>query len=221
MRRYVGLDLSTKTGFVALDKRGNVLRDKELIGMGKEDPKRMVTLIDEIIDHIQPDDFICIEGFGFASQQAVMNGGIGWGVRMALHRRGIKYYEVAPMSLKRFCDASKKRLNAEGKEMKAKDVVAAGVYEHWGYEHSSDNVIDAYVLAEIARCIEMGTFQLKPYQEDVINTILTPAAEKKKEKAAAAKKKKERDAKKAADIAAGIIKPKTKRKPPEQPTLAF
>jgi len=202
VRRYVGLDLSTKTGFVALDDQGNALRQKELTGVGDVDPLRMVTLIDEIMDHIRPEDVICIEGFGFASQQAVQNGGIGWGVRMALCRRGIKYYEVAPMSLKRFCGASVKRKDANGKEMKPKAVVAAGVYEHWGYTHSSDNVIDGYVLAQIAYALTVDPYEramnYKGYQIEVVETILKPAADKKADKAEAKKKKKERAEAKAA-----------------------
>ncbi|MGE6261025.1 hypothetical protein ACQKCU_24635 [Heyndrickxia sporothermodurans] len=43
--RFVGTAPSTKTGFVALDKHGNVLREKELTGIGNEDAKRMTTLI--------------------------------------------------------------------------------------------------------------------------------------------------------------------------------
>lgn len=77
--RFVGIDPSTKTGFVALDEDGQVLRAKELTGIGKQDPKRMVTLIDEIMRHVQEGDIVCIEGFGFASQQAIQMGGIGWG----------------------------------------------------------------------------------------------------------------------------------------------
>ncbi|MEC2133460.1 hypothetical protein P9G84_31920, partial [Brevibacillus centrosporus] len=98
--RFVGIDPSTKTGFVALDKQGNVVKQKELTGIGSQDPIRMTTLVDEIMDHVQTGDIICIEGFGFSSQQAIQLGGIGWGVRMALYRKGFKYFEVAPMALK-------------------------------------------------------------------------------------------------------------------------
>lgn len=51
--RFVGIDPSTKTGFVALDEDGQVLVAKELTGVGKEDPKRMATLIDEVMRHVQ------------------------------------------------------------------------------------------------------------------------------------------------------------------------
>ncbi|MGG4449629.1 hypothetical protein [Brevibacillus porteri] len=60
--RFVGIDPSTKTGFVALDEKGNVIRQKELTGVGDVDPYRMRTLIHEVKDHVRPDDFVCIEG---------------------------------------------------------------------------------------------------------------------------------------------------------------
>ncbi len=49
--RFLGIDPSTKTGLVALDEDGQVLRAKELTGMGDKDPFRMITLIDEVIPH--------------------------------------------------------------------------------------------------------------------------------------------------------------------------
>lgn len=100
--RFIGIDPSTKTGFVALDANGQVLKAKELTGVGDKDPKRMITLIDEAMDYMQKGDNIAIEGFGFATQQGIQLGGIGWGIRMALIRRGFKYHEVAPNALKKF-----------------------------------------------------------------------------------------------------------------------
>ena len=51
--RFIGIDPSTKTGFVALDENGQVLRAKELTGIGDKDPYRMITLIDEVMAHMQ------------------------------------------------------------------------------------------------------------------------------------------------------------------------
>lgn len=181
--RFVGIDPSTKTGFVALDEDGQVLRAKELIGTGDKDPVRMITLIDEIMDHIQKGDLIVIEGFGFASQQAIQSGGIGWGIRMALVRRGYKYIEVAPNALKKFVNAtgwtgvsgSKARL--KGKEKKAE--VMNAVSEHFGYTHSSDNVVDAYVLAQIGRALKLRKVDYQ-YQKEVVEVILNPPKKVKK-----------------------------------------
>lgn len=170
MMRFVGIDPSTKTGFVALDEGGNVLRQKELTGIGKEDPKRMASLIDEIMGHLQPDDVICIEGFGFASQQAIQLGGIGWGIRMALYRRGYAYTEVSPAAVKKF---------ATGKGNTKKDAMAVPIYRKWGFEHPSDNVRDAYVIAQITLALKGDMeIQITKAQLEVLDAIRNPPEKK-------------------------------------------
>ncbi|WP_025852821.1 hypothetical protein [Paenibacillus ehimensis] len=172
MTRSVGIDPSTKTGIVALDPSGKIVLQKELTGVGKSDPYRMVTLIDEVMDHLRPDDSICIEGFGFASQQAIQLGGIGWGLRMALFRRGIPYIEAAPSTVKKF---------ATGKGNTKKDDMIMPIYKRWGFENRSDNIRDAFVLAQIVRVvhgIKIGHIDmddLPKYQIEAIKTILKGA----------------------------------------------
>ncbi|GAF63609.1 hypothetical protein BTS2_0500 [Bacillus sp. TS-2] len=191
--RFVGIDPSTKTGFVALDENGEVLRAKEIQGLGKVDPKRMRTMIVDIMQHIQKDDLICIEGFGFASQQAIQNGGIGWGVRMSLEGRGFSYREVAPNALKKFVKVSDwkgetgSKVRLKGPEKKK--AVKAAVIEHFVFQNKSDNIVDAYVLAQIARLIYLVRKDEVPlntpsYQLEVVQTILNPPIkERKKAKA--------------------------------------
>lgn len=168
--RFIGLDPSTKTGFVALDKSGHVLRAKELTGVGSKDPKRMITLIDNIMDHMQQNDFIVIEGFGFSTQQGIQLGGIGWGIRMSLARRGFKYIEVAPGQLKKF---------ATGKGNTKKENMILPIYQKWRFEHSSDNVRDAYVLAQIGRALVRKKVSSQ-YQKEVIETIMNPPVKKRR-----------------------------------------
>ncbi|MBA9024761.1 hypothetical protein [Peribacillus huizhouensis] len=100
--RFVGIDPASKTGFVALDENRAVIREKELTGLGTEDPKRMSTLIDEIMEHVHPGDIICIEGFPFATKKAIFAGGLHWGNRNVLYKRGLRYFEVAPNTVKKF-----------------------------------------------------------------------------------------------------------------------
>ncbi|MFD2705474.1 hypothetical protein [Salibacterium lacus] len=174
--RFVGIDPSTKTGFVALDTNGHTIRAKELTGTGDKDPRRMVTLIDEVISHTDLTDLICVEGFGFNTQQGIMLGGIGWGLRMALFRRKMKYLEASPGSLKKF---------ASGKGNTKKDELAVHIFKQFGFEHSSDNVRDAYVLAQIARAIHYrnrDAFTHTKAQREVIETVLNPSKSKKKVK---------------------------------------
>lgn len=178
--RFVGIDPSTKTGFVALDESGQILRAKELTGTGSQDPVRMITLIDEVMDHVQKDDLIVIEGFGFATQQGIQLGGIGWGVRMSLTRRGFKYYEVAPNAVKKFVSVTgwtgevgnKKRLTGPQK----KRAVMNAVKDHYGFTHTSDNIVDAYILAQIARIMYQFNrpdfIGCPVYQAEVVKSIL-------------------------------------------------
>ncbi|MED1792830.1 hypothetical protein P4V54_09115 [Brevibacillus nitrificans] len=188
--RFVGIDPSTKTGFVALDLEGNVLRAKELTGIGDIDPYRMRTLIHEVKDHVRKGDYVCIEGFGFASQQGVQNGGIGWGMRMMLDAKGIPYFEPAPNQVKKFVgvggwtveEGKKRRL--QGKEKK--DAIKEAVREQYTFCHPSDNVNDAFVLAQIARHLYLlqnsNIWNIPSNQKEVLETILNPPEKKKRKK---------------------------------------
>lgn len=172
MTRIIGLDPSTKTGFVALDKSGQVLRAKELTGVGGVDPVRMITLIDEVMDHINKGDLVIIEGFAYMAngQYILQLGAIGWGIRMALVRRGVKYIEVAPGQLKKY---------ATGKGNAKKENMIMPIFKNWGFEHNSDNVRDAYVLAQIGRSLINKQVDYQ-YQKDVIDNIINPPKKGKK-----------------------------------------
>jgi crossover junction endodeoxyribonuclease RuvC len=186
--RFVGIDPSTKTGFVALDEHGEVLRAKELTGVGSEDPKRMVTLINEVVAHLKPGDVICIEGFPYNTQKAMFAGGLHHGIRNELYKRKLRYYEAAPNTVKKFVNVTgwigekgnKKRLS--GKEKKI--AVMKAVTEHFGFEHKSDNVVDAFILAQIAKDlwkVNSGEYSsinegfLPTYQAEVLQSILKGA----------------------------------------------
>jgi len=180
--RFVGIDPSTKTGFVALDEDGQVLVAKELTGVGKEDPKRMATLIDEVMRHVQKNDYIVIEGFGYASQQAIQLGGIGWGIRMSLLRRGMNYFEVAPSSVKKYVGVTDwkgekgNKVRLQGKEKKK--VVMEAVQDIYGFYYNSDNVVDAYIMARITLNLYLaqhtGAVLAPKHQLEVIDNILNP-----------------------------------------------
>ncbi|MGP4038347.1 hypothetical protein ACTWP4_00350 [Gracilibacillus sp. D59] len=134
----------------------------------------MTSLIYDLMLHIQKDDVICIEGFPFATQKAMFAGGIHHGIRNELFKRGFKYYEVAPSAVKKFVNetgwtgepGNKRRL--KGKEKKL--AVMAAVKEHFGFEHPSDNVVDAYIMARIALAAKKGTVQ-HAYQADVLTKV--------------------------------------------------
>jgi crossover junction endodeoxyribonuclease RuvC len=158
--RFIGVDPSTKTGIVALSSNGEVLVAKEIEKEGK-DPERMSELIQAVTNEIEDTDIVAIEGFGFASQRGFLLGGIGWGIRLELYRRGIPYLEIAPSALKKFTGA---KGNAN------KEKIAVEVYKRWGFEHDSNNVIDAYVLAQIARSTK-GLIDTTKFQKEVLEKV--------------------------------------------------
>lgn len=173
-QNYVGLDLSTKTGFVRLDEQGNVLEANEITFKDLEDPERMSLLAEKILSGIQPTDFVLIEGFSFNSsgRSVDFQYGIGWFIRIHLYRRGMKFVVVAPSQLKKF---------ATGKGVGDKAAVAVGIAERFGFKHKSDNVRDAYVLAQIGRAINGHSELIKP-QKEVVEAILNPKPKAKKQK---------------------------------------
>lgn len=161
--RFVGIDPSTKTGLVIQDANGNVILDKEITSTVKGDPQRFMDLAGQIINLIEPNDFVCIEGFSYGSKGASVDiqYGIGWLIRARLINKKIDYVDVPPTTLKKF---------ATGKGNVKKDQIPVPVYKRWGFEHKSDNVIDAFVLAQIARSLKTKV-DLTKYQQDALKKI--------------------------------------------------
>ncbi len=159
--RFVGIDPSLRTGFVALSPFGEVIEAKEIEREG-DDPARMSELIRAVVDSVHDTDFVAIEGFGYASRRGFLLGGIGWGMRMELYRRGIQYVDVAPSLLKKFAGA---KGNAN------KERVVLEVYKRWGFESNSNNVVDAFILAQIARAAKTE-MKLIQAQREVLNKLL-------------------------------------------------
>lgn len=177
MARYVGIDPSTKTGVVALDEDGEVWEASEIqVGLDgrRPDTKHMLKLINGVLQYTTPDDRLAIEGFGFASRQGFLLGGIGWGLRIGLYVRGTQYIEIAPNQLKKFVGVtgwvgepgSKRRLT----ESESKKAVKQACREIFNFSHKSHNVVDAYVLAQIARALH-EPMKLTAFQREVIQTL--------------------------------------------------
>ena len=84
-------------------------------------------------------DLAVIEDFAFGrAQKAHEMGGFSYAVRLALRERGIETV-IAPIG------AAKKFISGAGNANKLQMGVA--VFKRWGFEHRSDDVIDAYSLA--------------------------------------------------------------------------
>lgn len=164
--RYVGIDQSTKTGVTILDSNGNVLTAVELKGEGTVDAERINDVVVRTLRLIRPTDKVAIEGFSHGSSGAFVGQqyAIGWAIRIGLYVRKQQYIEVAPSQLKKF---------ATGMGKGSKEDLILPIFKRWGFEHSSDNVRDAFVLAQIARAIHEPVSLIKPQQE-VIHNLLNP-----------------------------------------------
>lgn len=173
--RFVGIDPSTKTGLVILDKHGEIVDTMEITSERK-DPQRMVEITEDILFQLEPNDIIAIEGFAYrASGSAIsLQYGLGWAMRMGMFQRSHNYIEIAPTQLKKF---------ASGKGNTKKDELAVHIFKRWGFEHPSDNVRDAFVLAQIAFTMQGHiAVQLTKAQSEVIQAIKNPEPKKKKGK---------------------------------------
>ncbi|MDR6884891.1 hypothetical protein [Bacillus sp. 3255] len=177
--RFVGIDPSTKTGFVELDDSGNVIQCKEIhLKNGIRSTEREIQdYARNIVALIPKGSFVCIEDFSFGSQgQAVSTQyGVGFALRFALINAGLDYKKPTPSQLKKF---------ATGKGNTKKDEMVLPIYRGWGFEHSSDNVRDAFVLAQMAKGIyNHNPFEFHNYQLEVLQAIENPAVKKLKKKA--------------------------------------
>ncbi|URN94511.1 MAG: hypothetical protein NAG76_22285 [Candidatus Pristimantibacillus lignocellulolyticus] len=165
--RFVGIDPSTKTGVAIIDAQGNLIDGLEITSKAK-DPVRMIEIIDKVIEQLEPNDIITIEGFAYGAQGNAVSiqYGLGWALRMRLHEHS-GYTEIAPTALKKF---------ASGKGNTKKDELSVHIYKAWGFEHKSDNVRDAYVLARMALGLHQTTGQFSlgdyhKYQLEVLETV--------------------------------------------------
>lgn len=145
---YIGIDLSTKTGIVQIGEYGNVQLAKEITS-NKKDPERMIEIVESITEIIEPNSKIAIEGFSYGSRGRGMSFqfGLGYALRIELCKRNIPFLIVTPSQVKKY---------ATGKGNTSKDNMILPIYRNWGFEHNSDNVRDAYVLARIMYDMEMG-----------------------------------------------------------------
>ena|SRR5699024_974711 len=161
--RYVGLDLSTKTGLVILDESGQVIKAEEITTKEKSDPQRMIILTEKIMSKLKDDDVIAIEGFSYGSRGRGVSFqfGYGYAVRIALFTANKPFLIVTPSQVKKY---------ATGKGNSSKDNMILPIFKKWGFEHDSDNVRDAYVLARIGYDMHSDGDLLK-YEKEIINDL--------------------------------------------------
>ena len=162
-RRYVGIDPSSKTGFIILDKDGNVVVEEHIKIKHTDDPKRMIEIWERIKTHLLPDDLVAIEGFSHNSigRSKDFQYGLGWYIRANLYLMGYDYIKPSPNQVKKFgC----------GKGNAKKTELVEPVLNKWGYTHKVDDMIDAYIIARIAYSYD-HLDECSKLEQNVIHTI--------------------------------------------------
>lgn len=165
--RFVGIDPSSKTGFVILDHNGEVLVEEEIKATATKDPARMVGIERQVKAHLQPNDKIVIEGFAFGAKGSAVDFqyGLGWLLRAMMFKDKLAYTVATPSQVKKFaCNVG----NAK------KEALVLPLYKKWGYEHPSDNCRDAYIMARMAYSM-YNQDGLQKYEQEVLRKMVKPS----------------------------------------------
>ena len=146
--RIMGVDTSTKTGYVVLDDKGDVAISGVLHHKPQADRftrfAHYTREIAELVDAYGV-DLVVIEGYSFAGKfNNALQYELGACIRMILYEQDVPYIEVPPTSLKKF---------VTGKGNAKKDLMLLNVYKRWEYDTEDDNEADAYGLAQFGRAI--------------------------------------------------------------------
>lgn len=174
MTSFVGIDPSTKTGLVMLNEQGQPYYQQEwkLINGIYSTAQQIKEYGESIVRALPEKSIVAIEGFSFNSTGSGVSTqyGVGFAIRFALISRGIMYIEPTPSQVKKF---------ASGKGNTPKDGLVLPIFKHWRFEHDSDNVRDAFILAQMAKSLQKDA-KLTKYQREVMDILMKPKEGKKK-----------------------------------------
>lgn len=141
-----GLDISTKTGLVILDlDSGDPVMVTELTAPMYTGLPRASVLVEGMLKAFVPHKPILVvtEGYGYANTNTLaLLVEIGTVFRYFLMQEEYPTVIVAPTSLKKF---------VTGNGGSPKEKMALEIFKRWGFEHKSNNVLDAYGLAQWGR----------------------------------------------------------------------
>jgi crossover junction endodeoxyribonuclease RuvC len=187
---YIGIDPSlTATAVVAVAGKGQMVKST-ICKTAWDGPKRLVSIRDQVDRFIgQFGDQVVLIGIEHYAMGAKWGreaaGELGGILRVAMYEEGCEYIEIAPMQLKQF---------ATGKGTAQKDHVLMAVYKKWGLEFRTNDEADAFVLAQMARAVDMvrlakqenqgwgkaEEIKLTAYEAAVVDKILNPVKKSKK-----------------------------------------
>lgn len=146
--RIMGVDTSTKTGYVILDDAGDVAKVDVLYHKPQWNRfARFAHYTREVSELVEAYgvDLVIIEGYSFAGKfNNSLQYELGACIRMKLWQDEVKFVEVSPTSLKKF---------VTGKGNAKKNLMLLSVYKRWDFDTEDDNEADAYGLAMFGRAI--------------------------------------------------------------------
>lgn len=122
-------------------------------------------------DRIGRPGAVAVEGYSFGSTfNAHQMGEAGAAVRLALYSLGVKYYDIPPQLVKKFCS---------GKTQSKKDEMRLAAFRRWAVDLTSEHDVDAFVLSKIAEALYFAEHNLQqegltaPQKEVVMKCLLT------------------------------------------------
>lgn len=176
MKLYVGIDPSySGTGIVILDKDSQVLVCAKVKAPAEgSDLMRAINVRAQVVEMIitcgvQFDKpCIAIENYSLNSKFGLaMAATLGTALRLGFWDRDWPYTEPTPQAVKAFALMPSKRTKKQKPVKEAQEL--------WGFKHKSNDIVDAYVLAQLARA-HFGAHplgQLHPKQLEVVAGLRT------------------------------------------------
>ena len=148
-QRILGIDPSTKSGVVVVSGNGDLIDSKIITFPDARGFKRLQLIaksFHSIVTHHNP-SLIVIEGYAYGNAHTLVTlVEIGTIIRHTLFSHGLSWYDVPPSKLKKF---------TTGKGNAKKDEMAVHVKDRWGFTSKSNDVVDAYALAQLGRMIAL------------------------------------------------------------------
>ena len=176
----IGIDASlTSTGLVALGVQTGECASVGLVQPTSTGVLRLAQIRSGLKNWLAalpgPVAHIAMERYGFESQSAFSIGEGGGVVKLLL----LETFEApvcfpslpAPNQVKKFVTGS-------GGTSVSKDRMRLEVYKRWGFEHTSNDAVDAYAIAQIARALVSLPQEATQFQQEVIHSMWHPPKKK-------------------------------------------
>jgi crossover junction endodeoxyribonuclease RuvC len=166
----LGIDPSlTGTGYVLLDKKGEIKTQKTIVtkkngDSALEELNRLILIIDQI--ELERVEIAVIEGLAFMARNTsslVQLAGLNYLIRLKLKENKIPFTVVPPTVLKKFIT---------GKGNSPKEMMLLETYKRYDESFPNNNVCDAYGLSRIGLALLKEDKKLTQFQKDVINKII-------------------------------------------------